>query len=76
MTFDQAMQAGQMTNFSQFTTTILRWIEDSCRPAVSNQIPLSRGKYSTVFSLVFLYSSVFSFIHKEIVYLLLRLFLL
>ncbi|CAF0837895.1 unnamed protein product [Adineta ricciae] len=32
VSFDQAMQTGQVTNFAQFTSTMLRWIEDSCRP--------------------------------------------
>jgi hypothetical protein len=36
VSFDQAMQSGQITNFPQFTSTILRWIEDSCRPADIN----------------------------------------
>ncbi|CAF4002679.1 unnamed protein product, partial [Rotaria sp. Silwood2] len=31
--FDQAMQAGQGISFSQFTSTILHWIEDSCKPS-------------------------------------------
>jgi hypothetical protein len=35
LTFDQAMQTGQVTNFTQFTSIILRWIEDACRPAVN-----------------------------------------
>jgi len=38
VTFDQAMQTGQITNFPQFTSTILRWIEDSCRPSDINEI--------------------------------------
>jgi len=38
VTFDQAMQAGQVTNFSQFTSTVLRWVEDSCRPMVNKSI--------------------------------------
>ena len=32
--FDQAMQSGQVSNFSQFTSTMIRWVEDSCRPSV------------------------------------------
>jgi hypothetical protein len=31
------MQSGQITNFSQFTSTILHWIEDSCRPSVNKK---------------------------------------
>jgi len=38
ISFDQAMQSGQITNFSQFTSTILRWIEDSCRPSDINDV--------------------------------------
>jgi hypothetical protein len=38
VSFDQAMQTGQVLNFSQFTSTILRWIEDSCRPADIHEI--------------------------------------
>ncbi len=38
VTFDQAMQTGQVNNFPQFTSAIIRWIEDSCRPAVNNSI--------------------------------------
>ncbi|CAF1136566.1 unnamed protein product [Rotaria sordida] len=38
VSFDQAMQSGQITNFSQFASTILRWIEDSCRPSDINDL--------------------------------------
>ncbi|CAF1194861.1 unnamed protein product [Adineta steineri] len=38
VTFDQAMQTGQITNFSQFTSIFLRWVEDSCRPSDINEI--------------------------------------
>ncbi|CAF5224294.1 unnamed protein product [Rotaria magnacalcarata] len=38
VSFDQAMQSGQVTSFAQFTSTILRWIEDSCRPSDINDI--------------------------------------
>jgi len=38
ISFDQAMQSGQVINFSQFTSSILRWIEDSCRPSDINDI--------------------------------------
>jgi len=40
-TFDQAMQQGQPLTFSQFTTSVLRWIEDSCRPTVNKENILS-----------------------------------
>ncbi|CAF1017451.1 unnamed protein product [Rotaria sp. Silwood1] len=33
ISFDQAMESGQITDFSQFASTILRWVEDSCRPS-------------------------------------------
>lgn len=35
--FDQAMQSGQIIEFNQFTSTILRWVEDSCRPSVKKK---------------------------------------
>ncbi|CAF3371459.1 unnamed protein product [Rotaria sp. Silwood1] len=34
--FDQAIQTGQTISFSQFASTILRWVEDSCKPSVNN----------------------------------------
>ncbi|CAF0763083.1 unnamed protein product [Adineta steineri] len=38
LSFDQAMQVEQITNFSQFTSAMLRWVEDSCRPLDINDI--------------------------------------
>ncbi|UJR30046.1 hypothetical protein I4U23_017591 [Adineta vaga] len=40
VSFDQAMQTGQVTSFHQFTSTMIRWIEDSCRPADINDVIL------------------------------------
>ncbi len=37
------MQTGQI-DFSQFTSTILRWIEDSCRPAVNQNILIIKNE--------------------------------
>ncbi|CAF1116566.1 unnamed protein product [Rotaria sp. Silwood1] len=36
ISFDQAIQTGQTISFSQFASTILRWVEDSCKPSVNN----------------------------------------
>ena len=34
VSFDQAMQTGQIADFDQFASTILHWVENSCRPSV------------------------------------------
>ncbi len=43
------MQSGQVINFSQFTSSILRWIEDSCRPSVNDKILIIKDKTNPEF---------------------------
>lgn len=38
ISYDQSMQSAQITDFHQFTSTIIRWIEDSCRPVDVNDV--------------------------------------
>jgi len=38
LSFAQSMQTSPMNDFHEFTSTIIRWIEDSCRPTETNEI--------------------------------------
>jgi hypothetical protein len=45
------MQSGQVITFSQFTSSILRWIEDSCRPSVNDKTLIIKDKTNPEFFL-------------------------
>lgn len=49
LTFDQAMQTGQVITFAQFTSIILRWIEDSCRPSVNYSYEILSNVFANIF---------------------------